>query len=408
MHSVTVLGLNVWHDRAACIVENGKVIVAIAEERLDRVKHSLEKVHLPSRAISYCCAMVCCELNDFDAIVITSPEREITILPAWIEQLRKLGLKRYNTVHTLSHHLSHAYSTYFMSSFDQALIWIADGAGSFVNGVQEAESAYLAQGFEIKPIWTRYQGIYREETGPVHYPLSLGRKYDQVTDYLGFHPAYGQCGKTMALASYGDSNRFSQQPLGWIDRQQMLLHLDSQSFVPELDNMLACYPIPDFKDELSDVHGIWADVSAHFQEFLENALVQLIGTLIERYQVRTLCLAGGVALNCVANTKIVQQTGAEEYFIQPASGDDGQALGAALFGYYAILKGQERYQMKHAYLGRDYSPDIVKHHLVNYPHFYHFIPEDLESTVALCLAENRIVAWFQGGAEFRATCVRSS
>jgi len=209
-----VLGLNVWHDRGACIVEDGHVKVAISQERIDRRKHSEDRVHLPTEAIKYCCEVNDDKIEDFDAIVITTPERPIVVQPHWIEELEELGLKHQDRVHTLSHHLSHTYAAYFPSSLNEALIWVADGCGSAIGEMREAESAYIAKGLQITPIWHRYQDSSgdKPKTFAGNPQLSLGRKYEDLTYKLGFR--FGQAGKTMALASFGDPERFSDKPLG--------------------------------------------------------------------------------------------------------------------------------------------------------------------------------------------------
>lgn len=395
-----VLGLNVWHDRGACIVEDGRVKVAIAQERIDRRKHSEDRTHIPIEAIEYCCEVNGGDrIDDFDAIVITTPERPIAVMPDWIEQLKKLGLKDGNKVYTLSHQLSHAYAAYFPSSFEKALIWVADGCGSAIGEKREAESAYIAHGLEITPVWHRYQDSSgdKPKTFKGNPQLSLGRKYEDLTYKLGFR--FGQAGKTMALAAFGDVNRFADKPLGELDDAGNL-HLDKKTFMPEVEKLLETEPLPNFHDNSVEVKGWWADAAAHYQKFLEDTEVHFIETLMQKHEQENLCMAGGVALNCVANSVIVDNPNIKDFYIQPAASDDGQALGAALYGYYSILKGKERHQSGHTFLGRKHSSDEIISELKNKVGLSWKVHENIEEVVAKEIAQGKIVGWFQGGSEY--------
>ncbi len=392
-----VLGVNIYHDRAACVVEDGRVLVAIAEERLDHIKHSKDPNNLPFKSIEYCSEVTGYKITDYDAIVVTCPKKNIEVLSEWIDQLKSIGLKDSNKVHTLSHHLAHAYSTYFPTNFKEALIWVADGGGSMVNGLQEGESAYIAKGYEISPIWQRFQVL--QDHNAKHYknlPISLGRKYEQLTHRLGF--GFGEAGRVMALASYGNYKRFKNHPLG--DVKANSINLNYTSMLSLINKFKKTDPIPDFYNSSTKFDGWWADISAQFQSFLEKAQLKIIGNLMKKYKQNTLCISGGVALNCVANSLIIERLKVKKWYIQPAASDEGQALGAAYYGYYKVLKGRKRHQQNNAYLGKTYSKKEIINTLNKYPQLTYKEVRNLEKLTASELSKNKIIGWVQGGSEY--------
>lgn len=164
--------------------------------------------------------------------------------------------------------------------------------------------------------------------------------------------------------------------------------------------MLDTEPLPNFHDNTASVKGWWADAAAHYQKFLEDVEVHFIGKLMQKYKQENLCMAGGVALNCVANSKIIDRLKIKNYYIQPAASDDGQALGAALYGYYSILKGTERHPTGHTFLGKEYSHEKIVEELKKRSNLDWSGHEDIEQVVAKEIAEGKIIGWFQGGSEY--------
>ena len=331
-----VLGIHIGHDRGAALVQGGELVAQIAEERVDRRKHS-NSPELPLKAISSVLDIARIAGHDLAAVGISYTNVVIgDILAQLTPEVRDFLKSPSVPVHGLNHHDCHAWSTYCTSDFDSSLILIADGAGDIVGDQVEAESLYVGENGQIRLLERRLQdfGLTRTDRRNAfnlaymaerdkRKQISLGRKYEQFTYLLGF--GHGHAGKTMALAAYGEP-LFSRDVASFSGLQFSLT----------------------FKDGLDQIDEAWrrsgepwhkfvrtqaAPIAASAQAMLEKYVTHLLGGLDAfKYQKR-LCAAGGVFLNCQLNQRVLETTGFEKVHIFPAAGDDGQCVGAAFAAY---------------------------------------------------------------------------
>ncbi|NIH81165.1 carbamoyltransferase family protein [Amycolatopsis viridis] len=387
-----ILGINaVFHDPAAALVVDGRVVAAAEEERFSRRKHGKRPVpfaawELPEQAARWCLAEAGIEPSELDAVGYSYDpdlvDHDVAgVDPGW-EELRTTYARRAPhflktalpgldpaKVRFVRHHVAHAASSGLAAPFGDAAVLVADGRG-------EATS-YLA-------------GEYRDgklvELAAQRLPHSLGLRYEDLTEHLGFARSSDEY-KVMALASYGkpqfaDALRERLDALG--DGGFRAAPLDLARFAPRRE------PGADFRPE-------HADLAASVQQRLEEVLLDLARWLHTQTGQVNLTMAGGIALNCVANTRLRADGPFDDVWIQPAAGDAGTALGAAL--HLAAEWGEPAARMTGAALGRGFSDGEIQQAL-DTARLPYERPDDLAATVAQALAEDRIVAWFQGRAEF--------
>jgi carbamoyltransferase len=387
-----ILGLGgSGHSFSACLVENGRVVCAIEEERLNRIKHSL----LPDNSIEIArakAAKYC--LHPFSS----SSEIDMIISNDFINPL--YYSKYMNKIILINHHLAHASSAYFCSPFMETAILIADGCGSRMGprkvghtSENETTTFYYAHETTIREI--------KKTTGELHdgyFPSnSIGDFYDCITQGIGFK--FLEEGKVMGLAPYGRDtyvqalSRFyslDQQGNFFRTHQQMK---NMRSFIQDIIHK---------SSSEEESFQIRADLAYAGQYHLESILVHLCQYLYTQTQTKKLCLAGGVFFNSVANYKLLEQTPFEEVYIFPAAGDAGTSIGSALYGHY-VLNGQSR-EISSAwipYLGKEYSNVEYLEAIEKYKGDIDVEePEDLCDVVALLLSEDKVIAWFQGRSEF--------
>ena len=422
-----ILGINAaFHDTAAALVKNGKIIAAAEEERFTHIKHGKRPVpfsayELPFHAIDYCLKTAGINLREVDKIVYSfdpyaidteSDEENINdyyqsdfetktapdIYNGWDtlflnyikkapEQLRD-GYphhlqKRFQNTGSLTekwefvnHHVAHAASAYFPSPFEKAAVITLDGRG------EKATTGYfLGDGNSLVQIAT------------VDMPNSLGMLYEKITTYLGFLHSSDEY-KVMALASYGS-------PV-YLDYFKSVIHVGENG----------TYTIDDFEPEKwwgggrkkdDPFEQIHHDIAHSLQKVLEETVLTLVTWLHSQSDTDNLCMAGGVALNCVMNAVIRDKGPFKNIWIQPAAGDAGTALGAAMW-MDVMLNGRlikEKYtaQMDHVYWGPSYSDEEIEKFLLwtktPYKRLYNIAKETAE-----ILAENKVIAWYQGRMEF--------
>lgn len=389
---MNVLGVNIGHDRAAALIQDGKIISYIAEERLDRNKHSFD-ITLPVRAIRYVLTEADLDLDSIDIVGFSSAGMTKDRMKFFITNELASYFGRV-PIEIVGHHLSHACTAYYCSPYEQAAIWVADGGGDFIiEKGQEAESYFVAINRKIIHIHTRFQA---QQTVPFtdnnfhvgiddyNKNISLGRKYEQITYFLGFH--FGQCGKTMGLASYGRDQRKWRPRVkskGLFDPNVKVEHL----IVPLLNDL----------DRFAR-NTLMADAAAEVQSFIEEcALLCLEQLYIQVGGIPNLCIAGGIGLNCVLNSRILKESKFQSVFVFPAAGDDGQAIGNALYCYF-VHGGMKRYPFINASLGRIYSQkeilSAIEEFGVEYSHSLNIIHD-----AAKLLANGAIIGWFQEGSE---------
>ena len=420
-----ILGISaLYHDSAAALIDDGRIVAAAQEERFSRKKHD---AGFPHQAIAYCLAEAGVAASAIDHVVFYDKpflkfERLLetylafaprgfrsfrTAMPVWMtdklfqkrmlrQALQKLdpGVDWDARLLFAEHHQSHAASAYFASPFDDALVLTMDGVGEWA-------STSVAIG----------RGASLTVTKEIHFPHSLGLLYSAITHYIGFKVNSGEY-KVMGLAPYGQP-RFAQTMLDHlIDlKPDGSFRLDQRYFdyctgltmTHERLHRLLGGPPRRADEPLTQRH---MDLAASVQAVTEEAVLRLTRSLAAETGQKNLCLAGGVALNCVANGKVLRDGRFDRVWVQPAAGDAGGALGAALAAWHGHLgqprspsDGQDR--MRGAYLGPAYADDDIARRLQQCgAHAVRLDEATLIDRTAQDLAAGKAVGWFQGRMEF--------
>ncbi len=418
-----ILGISAfYHDSAAALVEDGRIVAAAQEERFSRKKHD---ARFPVNAIRFCLTKSGTGLAGIDRVVFYDKpflkfERLVETyatfaprgfksfrmaIPLWLREklfLKDLLKKELGKLDAAAswngellfseHHLSHAASAFFPSPFDEAVILTMDGVGEWAT-----TSAALGRGNTIE--------VHKE----IHFPHSLGLLYSAFTYFTGFKVNSGEY-KVMGLAPYGVP-RYKETILNHlIDvKQDGSFRLDLRYFNYCAGLTMTSQRFHDlFKGQprkpdelLTDYH---MDLAASIQAVTDEVVLRLTRSLRKETGIRNLCLAGGVALNCVANGKVLRDAHFDRIYIQPAAGDAGGALGAALVGYHMQI-GKERRPngdaMQGAYLGPEFSQSDIEKRLKECgARFETFDSQALIGTCAEDLAQGKALGWFQGRMEF--------
>lgn len=392
-HELTVLGLNTAHDAAACLLVGGRLVTAVGEERLSRVKHH---EGFPFLAVDYCLREAdLASLDDVDVVVVNE-----YVQTDFEAMLRRRGYEGDLLVNP-SHHLLHAYYACLASGFDEPAVLVVDGAGynygEYVrrgspllgepppfSEMEEAESSYVATPSGLELVFKRW-GLW-DATMPTYRFPSLGHLFSSASQYIFGHMHHA--GKTMGLSAYGDPGALPLPMVELTDtgvdvRTDWILDLPPRSTTPAGDD------------------PVCRDLAARVQSELERAMLHLCRLLHDATGRPRLCLSGGVALNSVTNGRILRETPFRELFITPAAGDSGVAIGAALYGQHVRSGQMPVWTTQHDYLGRNYADDDVDKALVE-------VSDQVQARrtgngvaeVADDLAAGRVVAWFEGGSEF--------
>jgi carbamoyltransferase len=416
-----VLGLNTYdHDVSACLLRDGAIAFAIAKERITREKHA---TGFYKEVIDYCLEAEGITLDDVDLIVrncyiLPVPEMEERLvyqdMPGFLPEFERreatkhpLYLSRSNKVVTISHHLAHAYSAFAVSPFNEGAVMIVDGVGSYQSDVmekypstdtatplaRESESYYKFEGTKLeclKKVWMEPdRGFLSDE---FYNMPGLGALYSRASTYI--FGDWNKCGELMGLAPYG--------------RREQVKHLleltDGKLHVPHWSgDFKQPYVMDSGNWERSPSMRHWEDLAWRVQDDTENVLLQRARWLRETTCARNLCVAGGVALNCVANGRLAREAGFENVWIQPAAGDDGIAIGCAYYGWLEILKQRRAFVMEHSYVGRTYSDQAV---IAALQKFLVRVQIQARRSNNVCretaklLADQRVIGWFQGASEF--------
>jgi len=420
-----ILGISAfYHDSAAALILDGKIISAVQEERFSRKKHD---ARYPFNAVEYVLSESNLKLNQIDHIVFFEKpflkfERLLETylafapygfksfsmsMPLWLreklfqkkylfDQLKKHdeNFKDINKIFFSEHHYSHAASAFYPSPFEDAVILTLDGVGEWAT-----TTVGIGKGSTLKMI------------KEIHFPHSIGLLYSAFTYYTGFKVNSGEY-KVMGLAPYGKP-KYKQTILKeLIDlKEDGSFRLNMKYFnyatgftmTNKRFSNLFGHPVRNpKKDLLTEFH---MDIAASIQAATEEIVLRLTGSIAKEYGIKNLCLAGGVALNCVANGKILKNKTFENIWIQPAAGDAGGSLGAALAFWYKELKHprkiQNKDQMKGSYLGPSFSDDEIEKKLKSLKgKFKKLSVENLIETVAKELSKGKTVGWFQGRMEF--------
>lgn len=421
-----ILGISAfYHDSAAALIKDGKILSAVQEERFTRIKHDSS---FPINSIKFCLSNSLIDINDIDYIVFYEKpflkfERilETTIafapkgfelfnksIPTWISKklfqkneiiknLKKLGSSNDVKDKLLfsQHHLSHAASAFFPSPFKDAAILTIDGVGEWD---------------------TTTIGIGKDNTieliNEIRFPHSLGLLYSAFTYYLGFKVNSGEY-KVMGLAPYGEPkyvNTILDNVVDVKDDGSFKLNMEYFNYCTGLTmitnkfDLLFDLPTRQGETKITKKH---MDIAASIQCVTEDIVLKIANYISTSVKKRNLCLAGGVALNCVANSKLLKSKLFDNIWVQPASGDSGGAIGAALVAYY-MYKGKTRNttsqedKMKGSYLGPSYTQSEIEKRLKLSGAIFNVFEDDqdiIENTAKL-LAQEKIVGWFQGRSEF--------
>ena len=414
------LGINaVYHDSAACLVRDGEVVAAAEEERFTRIKHGKRPLpfsawELPYHAIDYCLAAGGIELAEVDHVAysydpflllerrdatVTLPLEPSAGVPAGLAPWEPLFLSyavnaerqlvdgaphrlsaRFRTAkerrrwqwHFVEHHLAHETSAFLPSPFEDAAVLTLDGRG------EKTATSY-----------GHFTGKAYRRLKQVPLPNSLGLLYEQVTDYLGFLRSSDEY-KVMALASYGRPR--------YVDWFQDVVELTGEGgYVVHPARLEERFGPPRVRGApLTEQHF---DIAHSLQAVLESTVIELARWLRGATGSRHLCMAGGVALNCVLNGRLREQRIFERIFVQPAAGDAGTALGAALWIDWQGGVRERRFRMEHAYLGPEFGDAEIEAELERSKQRYRRADDVAEDAAAL-LAAGRILGWFQGRMEF--------
>jgi carbamoyltransferase len=415
-----VLGLNTYdHDVSACLLRDGAIAFAIAKERITRVKHASG---FYKEVIDYCLQAEGITLDDVDLIVrncyiLPVPEMEERLVyfdaPGFLPEFERgvaakhpLYRSGQDKVVTISHHLAHAYSAFAVSPFEEGVVMIVDGVGSYQSDAmetypagdtatplaRESESYYQFKGVELeclKKVWMEPdRGFLSDEfyTMP-----GLGALYSRASTYI--FGDWNKCGELMGLAPYG--------------RHDQVKHLmemtDGKLQVPRWTDDFKQPHIFGSNWEKSSSMRHWEDLAWRVQDDTENVLLARARWLRETTGAKNLCMAGGVALNCVANGRVAREAGFDNVWIQPAAGDDGIAIGCAYYGWLKILKQRRSFVMDHSYVGRPYSEQEAASALQK---FLVRIQVNASRSDNVCrdtaklLADQRVIGWFQDRSEF--------
>jgi len=414
-----VLGINAYdHDVSACLLRDGEIAYAIEKERITRKKHA---GGFFQEVVDYCLQAEGITLDDVDLVV-----RNCYVMPVEDLEVRMiyqgdmsgreraqvakspLYLPKSNKVMTVSHHLAHAYSAFAVCPFDEGVVMVVDGVGSYSSDIKEpgqlnedvnplareSESYYKFKGSALetlKKVWLQpCRGLLSDEFFNMD---GLGALYSRVSSYI--FADWNKCGEVMGLAPYGRPDNF----------RRLLELKDGELQVPEWDAEFNQPWMPDGKNkwEASPSMKHWEDMAWRVQHDSEEVLIARARWLRETTGARNLCLAGGVALNCVANGRIVREAGFDNVWIQPAAGDNGIAIGCAYYGRLAIQKKPRTFVMKQATLGVTYPDDVARrvgNPLLVTRKTFNGPGESICREAAKLLSEGKVFGWFQGRCEF--------
>lgn len=330
------------------------------------------------------------------------------------EELEEIYGCTHATTFFINHHTAHAYSSFFSSGFDTALVFVADGAGDYINGLQEAESLFVGQNHKVEMVCRRLQnptvGKLIDERNYLlphmpsliqNYEISLGKKFSQITHLLGL--GMNGEGKTMGLSGYGTPLfNFNAYKRGdFLD-----FSLKYKDLIEEIFTMRALSG----KSHKEFMREESANIASTVQLMLENTVIALLDDVLNLYHCRNLVLSGGIFLNCLLNYKIIEKFDLENFFVVPPSGDDGQALGAAYYAYIKHFGTQDYFKINLPYLGVSYSNLEIINAIENANLTYNVLKDDeLAVEIATRISDDKIVALHRGRTEIgpRALCHRS-
>ncbi|OGF58694.1 MAG: carbamoyltransferase [Candidatus Fischerbacteria bacterium RBG_13_37_8] len=420
-----ILGINAYHgDASAALLRDGQLVAAAEEERFNRIKHS---AGFPYKAVEFCLKEASATLDDVGYIAVSrNPSanlyKKVTYMLMKGNFMSKMVKQRLANVAKMrdikkelasyfevdvneikasivkvEHHLAHAASAFYVSPFSEATIVTVDGFGDFCSTT-----------------WGTGRGNEIELQGKIVFPHSLGIFYTALCQFIGFRK-YGDEGKVMGLAPYGQPEYMDIMSKIVIAKDHMfelglhyfLHHTEgvdmtwesgspsiSQIFSPEIQKILG-----EPREPHEPILPHHENIAASMQSALEETAFSLIDHAVKKNGLKNLVLAGGVAFNSVMNGKIKENTPVEHLFIQPAAGDAGTALGAALHVYHTFADKPVRNVMTHAYTGPSFSDERIEQAMKSFNLSYEY-KQDYTSYAAQLLAESKIIGWFNGKMEY--------
>lgn len=410
---MNILGISCYyHDSAAALVRDGTLIAAAQEERFTRKRHD---PGLPINAIDYCLREAGVTIDEIDHVAfydkpLLKLDRILQTyfatwplgfrsyqkaLPVWLKekmwvpQSIRSELNYKGSVLFTEHHLSHAASAFIVSPFEEAAIVTLDGVGEW-----DTTTFGIGKGTDIRLLKS------------LQFPHSLGLLYSAFTYYLGFKVNSAEY-KVMGLAPYGEPRFVDTIKSQLVDiRRDGSFHLNMKYFVYDRSLTMtgtkfeALFGAPRRESE-SDLTQFHMDVAASLQKVTDEIVVNIARDIHRETNMSNLCMAGGVALNCVANSKILSETPFRDVFIQPAAGDAGGAVGAAFYVHNTVLKHRREFVWKDAFLGPAFGDEEIRRFLLDSG----ISPvklnrEELLSRTASFIADQGVVGWFQGRMEF--------
>jgi carbamoyltransferase len=423
-----ILGISAfYHDSAASIIINGKIVFAAQEERFTRIKHD---ENFPVNAIKEGLKFAELELNDVDAIVYyekpfikferlletylkNSPRGIVSFLksmPIWVKEkifLKKIILdnlkdidgnfKDKKKIFFSEHHLSHAASAFYPSPFDEAIILCIDAVGEW-----STTSVFYGKDNTLKKI------------KEINFPDSIGLLYSAFTYFLGFKVNSGEY-KLMGLAPYGEpvfKDLIYENIIEVYEDGSFKLNMDYFNYETGLTMTSRKFHSlfgKEVRKENEDIDQVHMNIASSIQKVTEEILVKITQSLFKEFKIDNLCLSGGVALNCVANTKILNsENNFKNIWVQPAAGDAGCSVGAALAynyiheNYIKRNKDFKSDEMQNSFLGTGYTDSHIKKELDRFGSVYTYYNnrDELNKTVAKYISEGQAVGWFQGRMEF--------
>ena len=420
-----ILGISAfYHDSAACLIKDGEIIAATQEERFTRKKHDES---YPFNSIKFILDHAGLKLNGIDKIVFyekpflkferlletylsVAPKGYMSFsraIPVWLNE--KLFLKNslikslktndknfsnFKNIYFSEHHMSHAASAFFPSPFKEAIILTADGVGEWA-------TTTIAHGKDNQV----------EILEEIHFPHSLGLLYSAFTYYTGFKVNGGEY-KLMGLAPYGQSiyeNKIKENLVDIKDDGSFNLNQDYFNYATGLTmtnkKFDKLFGYPRRNPQKTELNKFYMDIASSIQSVTEEIMLKLTKNIKKKYNIKNLCLAGGVALNCVANGKILEQKIFDNIWVQPAAGDAGGSLGSALALWYNEMNNERTIKkddsMKCSYLGPEYSEEEVQKILNSIgATFKVYNKDDLINETVDEIKKGKAIGWFQGRMEF--------
>ncbi|NWG13824.1 MAG: carbamoyltransferase [Acidobacteria bacterium] len=447
---MNILGISCfYHDAAAALLKDGKLVAAAEEERFSRKKHDYG---FPEHAIDFCLRQGEIEGHDLDYVVFyekplikferillttlqtfpRSPNVFRESMISWFHEklwirgriLAKLNIPN-DRLLFVEHHLSHAASAFFCSPFEAAAVLTVDGVGEWTTATVGRATAFWQEGPHAHSGGRNKNAI--ELFSEIRFPHSLGLLYSAFTAFLGFEVNEGEY-KVMGMAPYGRPNRVDDvyRMIEVADDGSFSLNMDYFSYhrstsktcspkffslwgEPRVHNCdfytVTTHPRKDhprWDDATASRNQRYADVAASIQQVTEEIMLKMARYAYKRTGLKKLCLAGGVALNSVANGRILRETPFDEVFIHPAAGDSGGAVGAALYAYHVLLGKPRTFVMEHAYWGQGYAADQVRGAIEATGRAWRRVedPEQLAQMMVDDLIAGKVIGLYQGRFEW--------